>query len=327
MGCDALAATRATLDRLSAMQIEAFHDAATDTLTYVVYDPQSRAAVVIDPVLDYDPASSEITHESVDRVSIFLRKHGLEPQLILETHAHADHLSGSQVLKCRFPQAQLGVGARITIVQAIFKDVFDLPAEFPTDGRQFDRLLEDGEVVELDGLRFEVISTPGHTPACVSYLFRAAQLGVADALFSGDSIFMPDMGTGRCDFPAGSAEDLYRSITERIYTLPDETRIFVGHDYQPGGRALAYETTVAEQKAHNVQLPAGRPREEFVEFRTSRDASLSTPTLLFQSVQVNVDAGSLPDPADNKQRYLKIPINVFRPQPEDPAAIVGEPIA
>ena len=296
------------------MEIEAFYDAATSTLTYVVYDPQSRDAVVIDPVLDYDPASSEVSHGSIDQVTEFIQAKQLEPRLILETHAHADHLSGSQVLKRRFPAAKTAIGSKITVVQSIFKDVFDLPADFPTDGRQFDRLLEDGEVVEAGTLRFSVISTPGHTPACVCYKFD-------DALFTGDTMFMPDMGTGRCDFPAGSAEDLYESITQRIYTLPDTTRVFVGHDYQPGGRALAYETTVAEQKAHNKQLPADRPRAEFVEFRTSRDATLNAPKLLFQSVQVNVDAGALPDPAANKKRYLKIPINAFRPQPEEPGAI------
>ncbi|HVI00673.1 MAG TPA: MBL fold metallo-hydrolase [Enhygromyxa sp.] len=301
------------------MDIEAFYDDATSTMTYVVFDRASRDAVVIDPVLDYDPASSEISHASVDRVSVFLRKHELNVRMILETHAHADHLSGSQVLKRRFPAAQTAVGAKITIVQAIFKDVFDLPSEFPTDGRQFDRLLHDRELVEAGTLRFEVISTPGHTPACVCYKFE-------DCLFTGDTLFMPDMGTGRCDFPGGSAEDLYDSITQRIYTLPDDTRIFVGHDYQPGGRPLAFETTVAAQKASNKQLPAARPRAEFVEFRTSRDATLTAPKLLFQSVQVNVDAGALPDPATNKKRYLKIPINAFRPQPEDPTAIVGEAI-
>ncbi len=326
---DALARSRALLRRVSAsahalqaqaaspMDIEAFYDDATNTLTYVVYDPESRDAVVIDPVLDYEPAGSEITYASVDRVSEFLRAKQLKLHLILETHAHADHLSGSQVLKRRFPGAQTGIGSKITVVQEIFKDVFDLPPEFPTDGRQFDRLLADDELVEAGTLRFTVIPTPGHTPACVTYKF-------GDALFTGDTMFMPDMGTGRCDFPAGSAEDLYESITQRIYTLPDETRIFVGHDYQPGGRPLAYETSVGAQKAGNKQLPAGRPRAEFVAFRTSRDATLSAPKLLFQSVQVNVDAGALPDPADNRTRYLKIPINAFRPQPEDPAAIVGE---
>ena len=286
------------------MDIEAFYDDATSTLTYVVSDPSSRDAVVIDPVLDYDPAASLVSHESIDRVTAYLRERELKLHLILETHAHADHLSGSGELKRRFPEAKTGIGAKITVVQATFKDVFDLPPDFPTDGRQFDRLLEDGEVVEAGSLSFEVRHTPGHTPACACYLFE-------DALFTGDTMFMPDMGTGRCDFPAGSAEDLYTSITQRIYSLPDATRVFVGHDYQPGGRALAYETTVAEQKQANEQLPADRSRADFVEFRTTRDAGLSTPKLLFASVQVNVAAGRLPDPASNERRYLKIPINVF----------------
>lgn len=299
------------------MQIQAFYDEQTSTLTYVVFDPASHDAVVIDPVLDYDPAGSVVSHASVDRVIAFLTEQQLELRMILETHAHADHLSGSQVLKRRFPAAQTAIGSKITVVQATFKQVFDLPSDFPTDGRQFDRLLADREIVEAGSLRFEVISTPGHTPACVCFKF-------GDALFTGDALFMPDMGTGRCDFPAGSAADLYDSITTRIYTLPDDTRVFVGHDYQPGGRALAYQTTVGEQKASNIQLPASRSREAFIEFRNKRDASLSAPKLLFQSVQVNVDAGALPSPSANETRYLKIPINAFRPEPEQPGAISGE---
>jgi glyoxylase-like metal-dependent hydrolase (beta-lactamase superfamily II) len=301
------------------MQIQAFYDEQTSTLTYVVFDPVSHDAVVIDPVLDYDPAGSIVSHTSVDRVIAFLNEQQLELRMILETHAHADHLSGSQVLKRRFPTAQTAIGSKITIVQSTFKQVFDLPSDFPTDGRQFDRLLADREIVEAGTVRFEVISTPGHTPACVCFKFD-------DALFTGDALFMPDMGTGRCDFPAGSAADLYDSITTRIYTLPDDTRVFVGHDYQPGGRALAYQTTVGEQKAHNIQLPASRSREAFIEFRTKRDAGLSAPKLLFQSVQVNVDAGALPSPAANETRYLKIPINAFRPEPEQAGAISGETV-
>ncbi len=290
------------------MNIEAFFDGGTYTLTYVVYDEQTGDAVVIDPVLDYDAAASKVTYDSVNRVDEFLKAKKLELHLVLETHAHADHLSGAQVLKERHPGAILAVGERITEVQSTFKDVFNLPADFPTDGRQFDRLLKDGEQVEVGSLAFKVIFTPGHTPACASYLFE-------DALFTGDSMFMPDFGTGRCDFPAGSAEQLYDSIVNKLYALPDETRVFVGHDYQPGGRELKYQTTIAEQKAANVQLPAGRSREEFVEFRTTRDKKLNAPKLLFQSVQVNVDAGTLPQPADNEVRYLKIPINAFRPTP------------
>lgn len=286
--------------------IEPFYDERTNTLTYVVYDPETRDAVVIDPVLDYEPAASKVWTESVDEVVAFVRKHELTLHWILETHAHADHLSGSQPLKAEFPGARLAVGARITEVQKIFKTVFDLPRDFPTDGRQFDRLLGDGERLEAGSLVAEVIFTPGHTPACVTYRF-------GDAIFTGDALFMPDAGTGRCDFPGGSAEDLYDSIVGRLYALPDETRVFVGHDYQPGGRDLAFEAPLAEHKAKNVQIPASRRKADFVKFRSDRDATLSTPRLLFQSVQVNVDAGALPQPSDNEVRYLKIPINVFRP--------------
>jgi glyoxylase-like metal-dependent hydrolase (beta-lactamase superfamily II) len=306
------------------MDIEAFYDDATSTLSYLVYDAESRDAIIIDPVLDYDAASSNISHDSLEPITKRVAELDLKVGMILETHAHADHLSGSQELKRRYPEAVLAVGDQITVVQGIFKDVFNLPADFPTDGRQFDRLLKDEEQVEVGTLRFSVLHTPGHTPACASYLF--ADPDGPDALFTGDAMFMPDMGTGRCDFPAGSAEDLYDSITTRIYTLPDDTRVFVGHDYQPGGRELAWETSVGEQKRSNKQLPAGRSRADFVKFRTERDAGLNAPKLLFQSVQVNVDAGALPDPADNERRYLKIPINAFRPPPESGAEITGEKV-
>lgn len=294
---------------MSQMHIESFYDSRTSTMTYVVFDFQTLDAVVIDPVLDYEPAGSTVWTESVEQVLAFIEREGLKLHYILETHAHADHLSGSQMIKRRHPDARIAIGERITEVQRIFKNVFDLPTEFPIDGRQFDRLLHDREIVEAGSLRFETIFTPGHTPACATYRFE-------DAIFTGDTMFMPDMGTGRCDFPAGSAEDLYQSITQRIYTLPDETRMFVGHDYQPGGRELRYETTIGEQKHGNVQLTAETSEHDFVTFRTTRDATLSAPKLLFQSVQVNVDAGALPSPSDNKVRYLRIPINVFRPEAE-----------
>lgn len=290
-------------------EIEAFYDDRTSTLTYVVYDPETRDAVVVDPVLDYEPAASKVWTESVDRVLAFLRSNELKLHFVLETHAHADHLSGSQVLKRVYPDAVLAIGERITEVQRLFKDVFDLPPDFPTDGRQFDRLLHDGETVRAGSLELEVLFTPGHTPACATYRF-------GDAIFTGDALFMPDMGTGRCDFPGGSAEDLYDSVAGRLYELPDDTRVFVGHDYQPGGRELKWVAPLSEHKRSNVQIPEGRAKDEFVAFRTQRDSGLSAPKLLFQSVQVNVDAGALPKPSDNEVRYLKIPINVFRPEPE-----------
>ena len=289
-------------------QIEPFFDERTWTLTYVVFDPETRDAIVIDPVLDYDPRASKVWTESVDAVLAFCRDRDLDVRMILETHAHADHLSGSQPIKRAYPDAQLAISERITEVQSIFKGVFDLPADFPTDGRQFDRLLVHRETVEAGSLQFEVRFTPGHTPACASFVF-------GDAVFTGDALFMPDMGTGRCDFPGGSAEDLYDAITGELYSLPDETRVFVGHDYQPGGRELRWEAPIGEHKTANVQLPAGRSKTEFVGFREARDATLAAPTLLFQSVQVNVDAGALPKPEPNEVRYLRIPINVFRPEP------------
>lgn len=290
------------------MNIETFFDERTWTFTYVVWDAETRDAVVIDPVLDYEPKGSKIWTESVDEVIAFVKDKELNLHLVLETHAHADHLSGSQIIKDAFPNVTVAIGEKITVVQGVFKDVFDLPDDFPTNGSQFDRLLADGEVVEAGALSFEVINTPGHTPACVSY-------HVGDAVFTGDALFMPDMGTGRCDFPAGSAEDLYESI-QRLYALPDDTRVFVGHDYQPGGRELAWESTIGDEKAKNVQLKGETSKADFVEFRTKRDATLEAPRLLFQSVQVNVDAGALPKPAANERRYLRIPINVFRPEPD-----------
>jgi glyoxylase-like metal-dependent hydrolase (beta-lactamase superfamily II) len=291
------------------IHIEPFFDAATFTLTYVVHDPSSKDAVVIDPVLDYDPLSSQTRTASVEKVEAYLREHGLHLHYVLETHAHADHLSGSQYLKRRF-DAKVAIGARITEVQATFKNVFDLPASFPANGSQFDRLLADDEVVAAGSLRIEVIPTPGHTPACVS--FR-----VEDAVFTGDALFIEDYGTGRCDFPRGSAHDLYASVHDRLYRLPDETRVFVGHDYQPNGRALRYETTIGASKAKNVQLAASTTQDEFVAMRTGRDAKLAAPRLLFPSVQVNIDAGHLPAPHENGLRYLRVPLNTKQPTDDD----------
>ncbi|HHZ87500.1 MAG TPA: MBL fold metallo-hydrolase [Chromatiaceae bacterium] len=291
------------------MQIKTFFDKRTFTLTYVIYDSATQDAVLIDPVLDYDPAASKVWTESVDSAARFIQDQGLTLHFILESHAHADHLSGAQMLKESFPDAKLAVGKNITVVQAMFKTVFGLPDDFPTDGRQFDRLLEDNEIIEAGSLRIKTLFTPGHTPACASYL-------IDDAVFTGDALFMPDMGTGRCDFPAGSAHDLYHSVTTRLYTLPDSTRVFVGHDYQPGGRELAYETTIAVQKASNIQLAAATDELTFTEFRSTRDKTLAAPRLLFQSVQINIDAGSMPDAETNDKRYLKIPVNIFRPQTE-----------
>ena len=286
------------------MEIRAFFDPATFTLTYVVHDPKTLDAVIIDPVLDFDPLASQTDTRSAKEVVAFVRELGLRVRYVLETHAHADHLSGSQFLK-RELDAPIAIGEQIRVVQETFKEVFGLGSEVRGDGGQFDRLLKDGEVVEAGSLRIEVIATPGHTPACVTFK-------VEDALFTGDALFIEDYGTGRCDFPRGSAEELYHSVHERLYAQPDATRVFVGHDYQPGGRALRYETTVGASKRSNIQLRAETSKETYVKFRKERDATLTPPRLLFQSVLVNINAGILPPAHANGRRYLLTPLNLFR---------------
>ncbi|MCB9764892.1 MAG: MBL fold metallo-hydrolase [Alphaproteobacteria bacterium] len=282
------------------MQIKTFFDPATFTLTYVVFDLETKDAVVIDPVLDFDPASGRVTTTSADEVAAFVEKEGLTLHYVLETHAHADHLSGSQPLKDRFG-AKIAIGARIRKVQDVFKGVFNLGDDFVPDGHVFDRLLGDFEVLEAGSLKIEALPTPGHTPACMSF-------HVGDAVFTGDALFMPDFGVGRCDFPAGSAETLYTSVHDTLYSLPDETRVFVGHDYQPGGRALAWETTIGASKLKNKQLTASTAKEDFVAFREARDATLTAPRLLLPSIQVNINAGKLPAAEDNGVAYLKLPL-------------------
>ncbi len=281
--------------------VKVFFDQATWTLTYVVYDEDSRDAIIIDPVWDYDQASSRLSNISAKDVAEFVKEGNLRVHYILETHAHADHVSGSQVLKELFPQALVGIGANITLVQKVFKDVFGLDASFPTDGRQFDILLSEGQVLKAGTLEIKTLFTPGHTPACASYV-------IGESVFTGDALFMPDYGTGRCDFPAGSAADLYDSVHEKLYKLPDHYQVFVGHDYQPNGRNMLYQSTIGHEKAQNIQLNATTTREDFVQFRTNRDRSLAAPRLLLPSVQVNIDAGHLPEAAENGTSYLRIPL-------------------
>ncbi len=284
--------------------IKTFYDPTTSTLTYVVYDEESRDAVIVDPVLDYDPLASQTSTESADAVLAFVRDEALRVHYILETHAHADHLSSSQLLRERLG-ARVAIGEAIRTVQGTFKKIFDLP-DLATDGSQFDELIADGDVLEAGTMTIEAIATPGHTPACMTFK-------IDDAIFTGDALFMPDFGTGRCDFPGGSAEDLYESVHDKLYALEDDTRVFVGHDYQPGGRELAYETTIGESKKTNVQLGADTSKEAFVRFRTERDAGLRPPKLIFQSVQINADGGRLPDAHENDVRYLSLPLNLFGP--------------
>ncbi len=286
-------------------EVTPFYDPATYTITFVVADPATKDAVIIDPVLDYDPLASQTSTSSVDKLLEFVKSSGLHVRWLLETHAHADHLSAAPLLKKRL-EAPVAIGARITEVQETFKKLFNLPAEFKTDGSQFDRLLDDGETLMAGSLPVKVIATPGHTPACVSF-------EIGDALFTGDALFMHDYGTGRCDFPKGSAADLYASVHDKLYALPDDTRVFVGHDYQPDGRQPAWETTIGRSKRENPQLKAETTRDEFVKFREARDATLAPPRLIFQSVQVNVNAGQVPPAEDNGVRYLRLPLNLFGP--------------
>jgi glyoxylase-like metal-dependent hydrolase (beta-lactamase superfamily II) len=284
------------------MTVVHFFDPATWTLTYLVYDPDTLDAVLIDPVLDYDPLRVDVSTRSAEMLVEKVKALGLKVHYVLDTHAHADHLSAFQTLRERLG-AKIGIGAEIAAVQKVFKGIFNFPESFPTDGSQWDVLLGDGDVLRAGSLQLEAIHTPGHTPACYSYK-------IGDAVFVGDAIFMPDSGTGRCDFPGGSSEDLYRSV-QRLYALPDDTRVFVGHDYQPGGRELGFETTIAACKTENIQLKATTSLEDFVAFRRARDATLAPPKLIFQSLQVNANAGVLPEAESNGLRYLRMPMGIF----------------
>lgn len=282
------------------MKIQHFFDHDTYTLTYLVWDEKTKDAVIIDPVLDYNPNSGKFSYNSADLHLDFIKKNELKVHFILETHAHADHLSSSVYLKENLPGAKVAIGAPIKLVQEVFKGVFNMK-DLKTDGSQFDRLLEDNEVVQAGSLSFKVLYTPGHTPACASYLF-------GDNVFTGDALFMPDYGTGRCDFPKGCAEDLYQSISQRLYTLPESTKYFTGHDYMPEGRELKFQSTIGESKKNNVRLTEKTSKEDFVKFRRERDATLEAPRLLLPSIQVNIAAGHLPEAEDNGMRYLKLPI-------------------
>ena len=281
-------------------QVGAFFDQDTFTMTYVVYDEKTKDSVIIDPVLDYDPASSNISEHSVQKVLDFISVKKLKPLFVLETHAHADHLSGAIALKKRFSNLKISIGKNISKVQELFSGIYNLK-DFNTNGVQFDVLLTEEESLKVGSFEVNTLFTPGHTPACSSYL-------IDDMVFVGDALFMPDYGTGRCDFPAGSAKDLYHSIHEKLYKLPDETRVFTCHDYLPNGRELKYESTIGESKKSNIQLKESTTEQEYIKFRIERDKTLSAPRLLLPSIQVNIDAGHLPDAEDNGVRYLKIPI-------------------
>lgn len=284
-------------------KVTAFFDDATNTVSYVVCEPQGRACAIIDSVLDYDQAAGRTDTKSADAIIAWIKSEDLELAWILESHVHADHLSAAPYLQDALG-GKIGIGANITIVQNTFGKVFNEGTAFQRDGSQFDALFEDGDSFHIGQMRADVMHTPGHTPACLTYV-------IGDAAFVGDTLFMPDFGTARCDFPGGSAEDLFNSI-QKILALPDETRIFVGHDYKaPGRDAFAWETTVGEQKALNVHIGEGRPVDEFVAMREARDAKLGMPKLILPSLQTNMRAGNMPEPEDNGQRYFKVPINTL----------------
>jgi glyoxylase-like metal-dependent hydrolase (beta-lactamase superfamily II) len=280
--------------------VQAFFDQATSTASYVVYDREGGSAAIIDAVLDYDQKSGRTRRDSADRIAGFVRDRQLTPIWILETHVHADHLSAAPYLRRLFG-GLIGIGEHVTAVQDLFGKIFHVEPEFQADGSQFDRLFRDDEVFEIGALAGRVLHTPGHTPDSVTYV-------IGDAAFVGDTLFMPDGGTARCDFPGGDAVILYRSI-QRLLSLPDETRIFVCHDYAPGGRAIRWETSVAEQRKANIHVHAGVEEDAFVRLRSDRDRTLEMPVLIIPSVQVNMRAGQMPPPEANGVRYLKVPID------------------
>ena len=281
--------------------VRAFFDEATFTVTYVVRDPTSSACAIIDTVLDYDPASGRTSHGSADTVIAYVRAEGLEVLWQLETHAHADHLSAAPYLQSALG-GRLAIGENIVRVQETFGNLFNSGPDFARDGRQFDHLFKDGERFAIGGLEAIALHVPGHTPACMAYV-------VGDAVFVGDTLFMPDYGTARCDFPGGDAATLYRSI-QRLLGLPGETRVFLCHDYKaPERKAFAWETTIGVQRRENVHIQSGVSEAEFVALRQARDRTLGMPRLILPSVQVNMRAGHLPEPEDNGVCYLKIPLN------------------
>ena len=276
------------------MDTQHFFDPETSTVSYIVYDAKTRDAVIIDPVLNYDPDLGVISMQSLNAMTEFIQKHQLIPHYCLETHAHADHLSSSQFLKIAYPGIKIAISEHIQEVQRAFRDVLYFDKSFKTNGSQFDKLIKDREFFKAGSIEIQTIPTPGHTPACLSYHIK-------NLVFCGDALFVEDSGTGRCDFPGGGAEALYTSIHENLYKLHDDTIVFVGHDYQPNGRELKFETTIGVSKRHNSQLNIETSKEKYVKLREDRDKTLKTPKLLFASMQVNINAGILP-------KFLKQPL-------------------
>ncbi len=290
------------IDMIVHPEVKAFFDPATNTISYVVKDPGSKACAVVDSVMDIDYAAGRITYDHADEIIAHIRSAGLELQWLIETHVHADHLSAAPYIQDQLG-GKLGIGRNITIVQDTFGKVFNEGTEFQRDGSQFDRLFDEGDTYQIGGLTAVALHTPGHTPACMTHV-------IGDAAFVGDTLFMPDGGSARADFPGGDAGELYDSI-QKVLALPDAMRLFMCHDYGPNGRDIAWETTVADEKQHNIHVGGGTSREEFIKMRTERDATLDMPKLIIPSLQVNMRAGELP-PADNAgNRFLKVPVNTL----------------
>ena len=280
-------------------EVTGFFDAATNTISYVVRDPGSDACAIVDSVMDIDYAAGRISHEHADEIIAFVERHGLRVEWLLETHVHADHLSAAPYIQGRLG-GRLGIGARITVVQETFGKIFNEGTEFQRDGSQFDRLFEDGDAYAIGTMPAFAIHTPGHTPACMTHV-------IGDAAFVGDTLFMPDGGSARADFPGGDAGQLYDSI-QKVLALPDAMRLFMCHDYGPNGRDIRWETTVGEEKAQNIHI-SGKSRKDFIALRTARDATLAMPKLIIPSLQVNMRAGDLPPADESGKRFLKVPIN------------------
>ena len=288
---------------MSGLEVTGFFDQATNTVSYVAADPATGKCAIVDSVLDYDASSGRTDHGSADRLIAFVRERGLEAEWLLETHVHADHLSAAPYLQQQLGGA-LAIGRNITVVQDMFGKIFNAGTEFQRDGSQFDRLFVDGDRFMVGSIEAQAMHTPGHTPACMTYL-------IGDAAFVGDTLFMPDYGTARCDFPGGDARMLYRSI-HRIFALPDATRLFLCHDYKaPGRDQFSWETTVGEEKRQNVHVREGISEDEFVAMRTARDSTLGMPKLILPAVQVNMRAGRMPPAEDDGKRYLKIPLDTL----------------
>lgn len=280
--------------------VTAFFDEATNTISYVVKDPNSKHCAIIDSVMDIDYSAGRISYDHADAIVVHVREHDLTVDWLLETHVHADHLSAAPYLQQKLG-GKIGIGAKITVVQDTFGKVFNEGTEFERDGSQFDRLFDDGNEFNIGDLAVRVMHTPGHTPACLTYL-------IGDAAFVGDTLFMPDGGSARADFPGGDAGTLYDSI-QKVLALPDETRLFMCHDYGPNGRDIRWQTTVADEKAHNIHIGGGTSRDAFIAMRDERDATLGMPKLIIPSLQVNMRGGHLPEPDKDGKRFLKVPID------------------